>query len=108
MFSFGKSTWAAQEGGLYKQCENSVIKNMNYYGERYNTDLEDGDYSECVNSFYFAAGGTRNCHIENIRFDSTIGFNVSTGHNGFQQYQGTSSDGAVRGCVVTDDLQAGR
>ena len=108
MFSFGKSTWAAQEGGLYKQCENSVIKNMNYYGERYNTDLEDGDYSEFVNSFYFAAGGTRNCHIENIRFDSTIGFNVSTGHNGFQQYQGTSSDGAVRGCVVTDDLQAGR
>lgn len=108
MFSFGKSTWANQEGGLYKQCENSVIKNMNYYGERYNTDLEDGDYSEFVNSFYFAAGGTRNCHIENIRFDSTIGFNVSTGHNGFQQYQGTSLEGAVRGCVVTDDLQAGR
>ena len=108
MFSFGKSTWGDSEGGLYKQCENSVIKNMNYYGERYNTDLEDGDYSEHVNSFYFAAGGTRNCHIENIRFDSTIGFNVSTGHNGFQQYQGTSSDGAVRGCVVTDDLQAGR
>lgn len=108
MFSFGKSDWANQEGGLYKQCENSVIKNMNYYGERYDTDYEDRDYSEFTNSFYFAAGGVRNCHIENIRFDSTIGFNVSTGHNGFQQYQGTSLDGAARGCVLSDDLSPGR
>ena len=108
MFSFGKSDWADQEGGLYKQCENSVIKNMNYYGERYNTDYEDRDYSEFTNSFYFAAGGVRNCHIENIYFDSTVGFNISSGHNGFQQFQGTSLDGAARGCVLSDDLSPGR
>lgn len=108
MFSFGKSTWGNQEGGLYKQCENSIIKNINYYGERYNTEYTDGDYSEFTNSFYFAAGGVRNCHIENIRFDSTIGFNISTGHNGFQQYQGTALDGAARGCVLPENLQPGR
>lgn len=108
MFSFGKSTWGDQEEGLYKQCENSVIKNLNYYGERYNTEFTDGDYSEFVNSFYFAAGGVKNCYVENIRFDSTVGFNISTGHNGFQLYQGTSLDGATRGCVLPDDLVQGR
>lgn len=108
MFSFGKSTWGDQEDGLYKQCENSVIKNLNYYGERYDTDSADGDYSEFTNSFYFAAGGVRNCHIENIYFHSTVGFNVSTGHNGFQMWQGTSADGAARGCVLSSNLSAGR
>ena len=108
MFSFGKSTWGDQEEGLYKQCENSVIKNLNYYGERYDTEFTDGDYSEFVNSFYFAAGGVKNCYVENIRFDSTVGFNISTGHNGFQLYQGSALEGATRGCVLPDDLVQGR
>lgn len=108
LFSFGKSTWGDQEGGLYKQCENSVIKNLKYYGERFNTEYTDSDYSEFTNAFYFAAGGVKNCHIENIYFHSTVGFNVSTGHNGFQMWQGTSADGAARGCILSKDLTAGR
>ena len=108
MFAFGKSNWGDQKDGLYKQCENSIVKNLNYYGERYDTTFSNANYSEFVNAFHFGAGGTNNCYIENIRFDSTIGFNISTGHNGFQVWQGTSEDGAARGCVLTKDLSPGR
>lgn len=108
MFSFGKSTWGDQEDGLYKQCENSTIKNLKYYGERYETSCEDEEYSEFNNAFYFSGGGTKKCHLENIYFHSTIGFNISTGHNGFQMWQGTSNDGAARGCVLEKDLSPGR
>lgn len=109
MFAFGWGSWGDRgEFGLYTPCHNCTVRNLNYYGERYWGQHEDGYYSEFINSFVFGAGGVSNCRIENVNFDSTTGFNISSQQTGFMQWQGTGLDGARRGCTVAADYVAGR
>lgn len=115
MFSF--SDWKVKDDDgnqiadkYYMTCKNSVVKNMNYYGERrLMSDLgyAEGDYGEQVLAFRFNMGAY-NCKIENINFYDTVGFNVGTSMNGFDQWSGTGLDGAVRGCVRYSDFILGK
>lgn len=106
LFSFGSFKKGDQ---YYVPCSNSKVRNLNYYGERYNNSkYTASQYSEFVNSFVFACGGVDHCSIQNINFYNTVGFNVSTGMNGFDQWSGTSEDGAVRGCVRYTDFSLGK
>ena len=64
-----------------KFCENVVIKNLNYYGERtYKSEIgrTENEYTEFVNFLQFDQGATR-CRLENVNFYNTVGFNISTG-----------------------------
>ena len=115
MFSFSGFKVTDDEGNqiedkYYMYCKNSVVKNMHYYGERrLMSDLgyTEGDYGEQVNAFVFSTGAYK-CKIENIDFHDTVGFNISTRMNGFDQWSGTSLDGAVRGCVRYSDFTSGK
>lgn len=115
MFSFSGFKVTDDEGNqiedkYYMSCKNSVVKNMHYYGERrLMSDLgyTEGDYGEQVNAFVFSTGAYK-CKIENIDFHDTVGFNISTRMNGFDQWSGTSLDGAVRGCVRYSDFTSGK
>ena len=105
-FQFGKYDFDSDP--IRIPCHNSTVKNLYYYGERWNTEHEDGYYSEFVTAFKFSTADVYNCHLENIVFNSTVGFNVGFDNNSFQQWQGTSNDGAVRGCVRYSDFSAGK
>lgn len=115
MFSFSGFKVTDDEGNqiedkYYMSCKNSVVKNMHYYGERrLMSDLgyTEGDYGEQVNAFVFSTGAYK-CKIENIDFHDTVGFNISTRMNGFDQWSGTGLDGAVRGCVRYSDFTSGK
>lgn len=115
MFSFSGFKVKDDEGNqiedkYYMTCKNSVVKNMRYYGERrLRSDLgyAEGDYGEQVKAFVFSTGAY-NCKIENIDFYDTVGFNIATGMNGFDQWSGTGLDGAVRGCVRYSDFVLGK
>lgn len=115
MFSFSGFKVTDDEGNqiedkYYMSCKNSVVKNMHYYGERrLMSDLgyTEGDYGEQVNAFVFSTGAYK-CKIENIDFHDTVGFNISTSMNGFDQWSGTGLDGAVRGCVRYSDFTSGK
>nr|DAO59539.1 MAG TPA: LigB immunoglobulin-like (Big) domain, IMMUNE [Caudoviricetes sp.] len=115
MFSFSGFKVTDDEGNqiedkYYMSCKNSVVKNMHYYGERrLMSDLEyaEGNYGEQVNAFVFSTGAYK-CKIENIDFHDTVGFNISTRMNGFDQWSGTGLDGAVRGCVRYSDFTSGK
>lgn len=115
MFSFSGFKVTDDEGNqiedkYYMSCKNSVVKNMHYYGERrLMSDLgyTEGDYGEQVNAFVFSTGAYK-CKIENIDFHDTVGFNISTRMNGFDQWSGTGWDGAVRGCVRYSDFTSGK
>lgn len=115
MFSFSGFKVTDDEGNqiedkYYMSCKNSVVKNMHYYGERrLMSDLgyTEGDYGEQVNAFVFSTGAYK-CKIENIDFHDTVGFNISTRMNGFDQWSGTDLDGAVRGCVRYSDFTSGK
>lgn len=105
LFSFGDRT---SNASVLKACHNSTIRNLNYYGERYLSNNPDTYYGSYNNFAQFRAGGVEYCKLENINFDSTTGFNVSTDQNGFDVWQGTGLDGARRGCTLPSDYQAGR
>lgn len=115
MFSFSGFKVTDDEGNqiedkYYMSCKNSVVKNMHYYGERrLMSDLgyTEGDYGEQVNAFVFSTGAYK-CKIGNIDFHDTVGFNISTRMNGFDQWSGTGLDGAVRGCVRYSDFTSGK
>ena len=115
MFSFSGFKVTDDKGNqiedkYYMSCKNSVVKNMHYYGERrLMSDLgyTEGDYGEQVNAFVFSTGAYK-CKIENIDFHDTVGFNISTRMNGFDQWSGTGLDGAVRGCVRYSDFTSGK
>lgn len=115
MFSFSGFKVKDDDGNqiankYYMSCKNSVVKNLHYYGERrLMSDLNyaEGDYGEQVKAFVFSTGAY-NCKIENINFYDTVGFNIATGMNGFDQWSGTSLDGAVRGCVRYSDFTSGK
>lgn len=105
LFSFGEH---GTNGSKFTECKNSTIKNLKYYGERHQKTNSDTYYSPFCQFAVFAAGGVENCHIKNVRFEDTTGFNISTGMCGFDVWQGTATDGAVRGCTVPSNYQAGR
>ena len=105
LFSFGNRTANA---AILKSCHNSSIRNLNYYGERYLSNNPNNYYGSYNNFAEFKAGGVEHCKIENINFDYTTGFNITTDQNGFDVWQGTGLDGARRGCTLPSDYQAGR
>lgn len=115
LFSFGGFKCKDEEGNqiadqYYRSCENSVIRNLNYVGERREMEVYgygEGDYGEQVKSIVFNLGAYK-CKIENINFSDTVGFNIATGMNGFDQWSGTGLDGAVRGCVRYSDFVLGK
>lgn len=115
MFSFSGFKVKDEDGNqiadkYYMSCKNSVVKNLHYYGERRlmpDLNYAEGDYGEQVKSFVFSLGAY-NCKIENIDFHDTVGFNIATSMNGFDQWSGSSLDGAVRGCVRYSDFVLGK
>ena len=104
LFSFGT---AANNGG-YTPCHNSEVRNLNYYGERYQHTYPDDYYTSGCQFAAFPPSGCSNCHLRNINFQSTTGFHVTTGQSGFMVWQGTGLDGARRGCTLPEDYSAGR
>lgn len=115
MFSFSGFKVKGEDGNqiedkYYMSCKNSVVKNLDYYGERrLMSDLgyTERDYGEQVKAFAFSSGAY-NCKIENINFYDSVGFNIATTTNSFDQWSGTGLDGAVRGCVRYSDFILGK
>lgn len=106
LFEFGHYDFNADPMRI--PCHNSTFKNLYFYGERWSAEHENSYYTEFITAFEFATADVYNCHLENVIFNSTVGFNIGYNQNGFQQWQGTSKDGAVRGCVRYTDFSAGK
>ncbi|WP_346697911.1 hypothetical protein [Thomasclavelia spiroformis] len=69
---------------MFTDCENGVIRNLNYYGELYNYYFNKTDdthlpseYGEQTLFCHFDNG--RYCEIYNVNFEAIIGFNVAVG-----------------------------
>lgn len=58
--------------------ENSVIRNLYYYGETYDGSHQNSEYGE--QTLFFAYDNARYFDIYNVFFESVIGFNVAVGY----------------------------
>lgn len=85
-------------------CENTEIRNLNYYGERYNnTTYAEADYKDHV-AFASFNPGSKNCRLYNVNFESTVGFNIMLNTNSYENWSGTGR----RGRTYYTDYVAGK
>lgn len=107
LFQFGNFKGTDE---YYGYCHNSHLKNLHFYGERRQMKelgYPESNYGEQVLFCKFSLGSV-GCSVENIDFHDTVGFNLATTTNGFDQWSGTSKDGAIRGCIRYSDFKLGK
>lgn len=89
--------------------ENSVIRNLYYYGETYNTSHKNSDYGE--HTLFFSYDNARYFEIYNIFFESVIGFNVAVGYELSiynRDYHLGNPDGRSNGDIDYTNLAIGK
>lgn len=89
--------------------ENSVIRNLYYYGETYDGSHQNAEYGE--QTLFFAYDNARYLDIYNVFFESVIGFNVAAGYMldlYDRDYHLGNPDGRSNGDIDYTNLLVGR
>ena len=97
IFQFGGRKDKEDTEGTYgdwERCENSVLRNLNIYGERY---FKTYDFSEAKgdNLIIFKAS-TKNCLIENVYTNGTTGWVTDSTCSDYDYWTGTGNRGKTR------------
>lgn len=98
----------------FTDCENGVIRNLNYYGELYNyyynksdDTHEPSEYGE--QTLFCDYDNGRYCEIYNVNFDATVGFNVSVGGTHIHgDYHIGNADGRTDSNIDYTNFEIGR
>lgn len=89
--------------------ENSIIRNLYFYGETYDGTHEASEYGE--QTLFFNYDNARYFEIYNVFFESVIGFNVAVGYDltiDNRDYHLGNPDGRSNGDIDVSNLQIGR
>lgn len=112
--SFGGKTSGYTLFGFRNGCKNSIIKNATFFGERYNnTTHAESEY--CQFCSIFSMISAKNCGIENVKFNSCVGFQLSFSvGNMYDHWSGTRDPNYTensglpnRGYIQKNELEFG-